>query len=187
MTDERYGPECLAAPWRMEYISGAGKPTGACIFCEKPGEAHDRENGIIFRGAYAYVILNAYPYNNGHLMIVPYQHTHELAALPAETYGEIMELAALAIEALRKVMCPDGFNLGMNLGHVAGAGIAEHLHLHVVPRWEGDTNFMLVVSNTRVLPEALEKTWEKLAAAFQDVLAGAKAREEECEIHQQPE
>lgn len=185
--DAQHGPECLYAPWRMEYIVNAGKPTGGCIFCDKPKEARDCENGIIHRGPRTFVILNAYPYNNGHLMVVPYQHTNELGALPGETLEEMLRMSALAIEALRTVMCPDGFNLGVNLGHVAGAGIAEHLHLHVVPRWEGDTNFMLVLSNTRVLPESLEQTGEKLAAAFRDVLAGAKAREEECAIHQQPE
>jgi ATP adenylyltransferase len=170
----------------MEYIANAGKP-GGCIFCDKPQEDRDRENGIIHRGEYNFIILNAYPYNNGHLMVVPYLHTHELADLPPATHQEMLHLAALAIEALRKVMCPDGFNLGVNLGRVAGAGIAEHLHLHVVPRWDGDTNFMLVVSNTRVLPEALDTTWGKLTAAFQAVLAGEKAREDECDLQQRPE
>jgi ATP adenylyltransferase len=187
MMDDNCGPECLYAPWRMEYIAGTGKPGGGCIFCDKPAEDRDRENGIIYRGVHTFVILNAYPYNNGHLMVVPYQHTNELGALPPETCQEMLHLSAMAIEALRKVMCPDGFNLGMNLGRVAGAGIAEHLHLHVVPRWDGDTNFMLVLSNTRVLPESLDKTWEKLTAAFHAVLAGAKAVEGECEMRERPE
>ncbi|HOF87965.1 MAG TPA: HIT domain-containing protein [Armatimonadota bacterium] len=187
MTDDQHGPECLHAPWRMAYIAGAGKPTGGCIFCDKPKEDRDRENGIIHRGERTFIILNAYPYNNGHLMVVPYRHTHELGELDPATQQEMLAMAALAIEALRKVICPDGFNLGANLGRVAGAGIAVHLHLHVVPRWDGDTNFMLVVSNTRVLPESLEITWEKLTAAVRDIRAGAPVREEDCDLNQWPE
>jgi ATP adenylyltransferase len=180
MMDEQHGHECLPAPWRMEYIANAGKSGGGCIFCTKPEADDDRAHYILYRGRTCFIILNAYPYNNGHLMVVPYLHTSELAALPAATMQEMMELAALAVAALRQVMCPDGFNLGMNLGHVAGAGIAEHLHLHIVPRWEGDTNFMLVVSNTRVLPEALDATWEKLHRALQDVAAGQTMQAPEC-------
>ena len=160
------GPEHLHAPWRMEYISQAGEPAPQCIFCTKSREERDRENYIVCRGKYTFIILNLFPYNNGHLMIVPYQHTAELTELSPETQAEMMWMATLAVTALTQAMRPDGFNLGINLGRAAGAGIAEHLHLHVVPRWVGDTNFMPVFGNTRVLPESLEQTWEKVCAAF---------------------
>ncbi len=170
---EERGPEHLHAPWRMEYILKAGKPHEGCIFCDKPCQSVscDRDNLLIYRGTHNFIILNAFPYNNGHLMVIPYLHTSALTALPGETLNEMMALASQAIRALEQVMHPDGFNLGMNLGHAAGAGIAEHLHLHVVPRWNGDTNFMPVVGNVRVLPEALDITWEKVRAAFEAVLA----------------
>lgn len=163
-------PERLYAPWRMEYIEKAGESKCECIFCEKPRQDCDPVNYIIYRGAHNFIILNAFPYNNGHLMVIPYHHTAEFTALTPETLHEMMHLAGLAIEALRRAMCPDGFNLGMNLGRPAGAGIAEHLHLHIVPRWTGDTNFMPVIGQIRVLPESLERTWEKVRAAFNTVL-----------------
>lgn len=169
--DEQHGIEYLSAPWRMEYIEKSGKPTGGCIFCEKPCQECDQENCIIHRGEHCFIILNVFPYNSGHLMVIPYQHTSDLRDLPPQTQLELMQLASVAMTALKRVMSPDGFNLGMNLGHAAGAGIAEHLHLHVVPRWVGDTNFMTTVGNTRVLPEALDRTWNKVRAAFTAVLA----------------
>lgn len=168
--DKPTGPERLHAPWRMEYIEQAGEPVCECIFCEKPQQECDQENLIIHRGEQNFVILNAFPYNNGHLMIIPYHHTADFTELSPETLGETMRLARLAIAALKRAMKPDGFNMGMNIGRTAGAGIAEHLHLHIVPRWNGDTNFMPVVANTRVLPESLERTWAKVHAAFNDVL-----------------
>lgn len=171
MTNNEHGPEHLHAPWRMEYIKKTGKPMDGCIFCEKPCQNVDNENCLIYRGEHCFIILNAFPYNSGHLMVIPYQHASDLAELPPEALLEMMQLATLATKALKRVMNPDGFNLGMNLGHAAGAGIAEHLHLHVVPRWVGDTNFMTVVANTRVLPEALECTWEKVRAAFIEIVA----------------
>lgn len=161
------GPEHLHAPWRMEYIEQAEHPRGGCIFCDKPCQDCDRDNYIVHRGDRCFIILNAFPYNSGHLMVIPYQHTSELDNLPPETQLEMMRLTTLAIRALRQVMCPDGFNIGINVGHAAGAGIAEHVHLHVVPRWVGDTNFMTATGNTRVLPESLVRTWEKICAAFQ--------------------
>lgn len=170
MTDAS-GPEQLHAPWRMEYIQQAGQPTGTCIFCDKPREERDRDNYILYRGTHCYLILNAFPYNNGHLMVIPYQHTAELADLSVDIQTEMMQLATLAVAALRRAMLPDGFNLGMNVGRAAGAGIAEHLHLHVVPRWNGDTNFMTVLGNTRVLPESLERTWDKVRGALHAELA----------------
>lgn len=172
MTDE-YGPERLHAPWRMEYILNAGKPAPGCIFCEKPREQHDRSNLIIYRGEHNFVILNAFPYNSGHLMVIPYLHTADFSELSPETLAEMMRLTNFAMAALKRVMCPDGFNMGMNIGRSAGAGIAEHLHLHIVPRWSGDTNFLPVVGNVRVLPESLERTWEKISTAYAEVLHDA--------------
>lgn len=168
--DKPTGPERLHAPWRMEYIEHAGEPVCECIFCEKPQQECDQQNLIIHRGEYNFVILNAFPYNNGHLMVIPYHHTADFTELSAETLHEMMRLAKLAVSALKRTMRPEGFNMGMNIGHPAGAGIAEHLHLHIVPRWNGDTNFMPVIGNTRVLPESLERTWERVHAAFNEVL-----------------
>jgi len=171
--DNGNGPERLHAPWRMAYVTQIGNTNCGCVFCDKPRQNQDAENLIIFRGEHNFIILNAFPYNNGHLMVIPYRHTAELTELPGETLQEMMRLVSLAIAALRRAMSPDGFNLGMNLGRVAGAGIAEHLHMHVVPRWNGDTNFMPVLGNTRVLPESLQCTWAKVHAAFLEILAEA--------------
>jgi ATP adenylyltransferase len=154
----------------MEYIESAGAPSPGCIFCTKPREDDDRANFILHRSQYNFVILNAFPYNNGHLMVIPYQHTASLADLPAASLTEMMQLTDIATRAMMLCMKPDGYNIGMNIGRSAGAGIAEHLHMHVVPRWNGDTNFMPVLGNTRVLPEALDKTWQKLHAAFEETM-----------------
>jgi ATP adenylyltransferase len=172
MEHEQHGLAHLDAPWRMEYIEQAEKAE-ACIFCAKPCEEEtcDNKNYIVHRGEHCFIILNAYPYNSGHLMVIPYQHAADLSALPPETCLEMMRLAAIAMEALKRIMSPDGFNLGMNLGRAGGAGISEHMHLHVVPRWVGDTNFMTTVAQARVLPESLERTWEKVRAAVQEALA----------------
>jgi ATP adenylyltransferase len=167
--DDSHGPERLHAPWRMAYVEKTGKTEPCCVFCMAPSADDDRMHLIVHRGRHCFVILNAFPYNSGHLMVVPYAHTADLAVLPPETLAEMMQLSTTAMAALRAVMRPDGFNLGMNLGRAAGAGIADHLHLHVVPRWVGDTNFMPVLGNTRVLPESLERTWEKITAAFVNV------------------
>jgi ATP adenylyltransferase len=171
--------ERLWAPWRMEYIasprdrdSGGGSgdpaPSGApaCIFCAKPAEHRDRENLIVHRGPTCFVILNAYPYNNGHLMAVPYRHVSRLSELTVDENAELMAHAALMTDVLREVSRPDGYNIGMNLGEAAGAGIADHLHLHVVPRWGGDTNFMPVVGDVKVMPESLDQVHAKLARAL---------------------
>jgi ATP adenylyltransferase len=156
--------ERLWAPWRMAYVEVA-KPQG-CIFCEKPREERDDENLILQRGKTAFVIMNAFPYNNGHLMVAPYRHTAELESLSAEERDELMALAQESLGLLRAAFGPDGFNLGMNLGRIAGAGIADHLHLHVVPRWNGDTNFMPVVADTKVLPDSLQNSYRKLREAL---------------------
>jgi ATP adenylyltransferase len=155
--------ESLWAPWRIDYILGK-KPSG-CIFCDKPREDRDEENLILHRGEYNFIILNAFPYNNGHMMVVPYRHTAALSGWQPHEQQEMMEMADMAVELLRKTMRPDGFNLGINMGLVAGAGVADHIHLHIVPRWNGDTNFMPVLSDTRVISEALRATYGKLREA----------------------
>jgi ATP adenylyltransferase len=147
----------------MGFIMGE-KPK-ECIFCLKPAETRDRENFILYRGRRAFIILNAYPYNNGHLLIVPYDHVASLEDLDAETSAELMALVQRGIRALRALMSPNGFNVGANIGQSAGAGIADHGHIHVVPRWTGDTNFMPVVGSVRMIPELLETTYDKLLAA----------------------
>jgi len=161
--DEMSGFNKLWAPWRMEYIEGIEtEGEGNCIFCEKPCQNEDEKNFIVYRGKTCFVILNIFPYNNGHLMIVPYKHTAEMVHLDAETRLELMDTATIVMEAVKKVMRPDGFNLGINFGRTAGAGITEHLHIHVVPRWNGDTNFMPVIGCTKVISESLKNTYLKI-------------------------
>jgi ATP adenylyltransferase len=151
----------------MEYIQGARDPADAgCLFCDKPKLGDDRAALILARAGSAFAILNAYPYNPGHLMIAPFRHTAELEGLDETELRDIDALLQRGVEALKESSRPDGFNIGMNLGRVAGAGIADHLHWHVVPRWNGDTNFMPVVGETRVLPELLADTWAKLQPLF---------------------
>ncbi len=156
----------LWAPWRIEYIEKE-KEKG-CIFCIKPKQNNDKENLILYRGDYSFVIMNRYPYNSGHLMIVPYKHKKDFELLDDNEIIEINRLIKISIKILKKVMNPDAFNIGINLGKSAGAGIDEHLHYHIVPRWNGDTNFMPVISDTRVVPEALERTYDKLVEHFKN-------------------
>jgi ATP adenylyltransferase len=155
----------LWSPWRYAYVSEADSRQG-CIFCDKPAEQQDRKNFILYRARLNYVLLNLYPYTTGHLMIAPYQHVATLEETPSETLQEMILLAREAERALRAAYRPAGFNLGMNLGECAGAGVAGHIHLHVVPRWPADSNFMTTVGETRVLPETLEDTYEKLIRTF---------------------
>jgi ATP adenylyltransferase len=160
--------EQLWAPWRMEFISAKKKPEG-CIFCVFPaqeGEAFDRENLIVARSPHSFVILNRYPYNNGHLMVVPRRHTPMLDALTPAEWMDLNDLLRGAVDVVREGYSPEGYNIGMNLGHVAGAGIADHLHYHVVPRWGGDTNFMPVLTETKVMVEHLSHSYEKVRALF---------------------
>jgi ATP adenylyltransferase len=168
--------ERLWAPWRLHYITSEDRKecttppahrTG-CIFCDKPaeGEASDATNLIVARGPACFVILNAFPYNNGHLMVLPYRHIAEPCEMTAEESAEMMATACQLTTVLGDVYRPDGYNIGMNVGSAAGAGIAAHLHLHLVPRWNGDTNFMPVVGEVKVLPETLEQTYEKVKAAI---------------------
>lgn len=155
----------LWTPWRYSYITGAEPPQG-CVFCSAAQADDDRENLIVYRGERNFVILNRFPYTNGHVMVVPYDHLGTLERMPDDTLVEMMRLARQSEKHLRAIYRPDGLNLGMNLGRSAGAGIADHVHMHILPRWTGDTNFMTVTGETRVLPEDLPITWEKLTAAF---------------------
>ncbi len=152
----------LWTPWRYRYISKA-LPSDGCIFCAKAAANRDAENYILHRGKLNFVLLNLFPYTNGHLMIAPYQHVATMAETPAATLTEMMQLARHAEINLSAVYRPDGFNVGVNLGVSAGAGVADHIHMHVVPRWTGDANFMSTIGETRVLPEELPATYEKLA------------------------
>jgi ATP adenylyltransferase len=158
----------LWSPWRSKYIaSGVDAQAEGCVFCRMAANPdQDAENFVIHRGEHSFVVLNLYPYITGHLMIVPYLHTSEFDALAKEISDEMMDLAKRSQTALRAVYSPSGFNLGMNLGSAAGAGIADHLHIHLLPRWTGDTNFMTTVGESRVIPEALEVTYEKLCQRF---------------------
>ncbi len=156
----------LWTPWRYQYLA-AGSRTDGCVFCVAGQDAaNDRQHLVIYRAAYNFVILNRFPYTSGHLMIVPYQHASALGDLPEETTVEVMTLARAVERHLKALYRPDGLNMGINLGASAGAGIAGHLHLHALPRWTGDANFMTVIGETRVLPETLDTTWERLSAAF---------------------
>lgn len=150
----------LWAPWRIEYITG-GKKEG-CIFCDKPKEGNDKKNLILYKGETSFIIMNRYPYSNGHLMAVPYRHINNMSELDHKERLELMNLTTKCIEIL-KVMNPDGFNIGMNLGIAGGAGIDDHLHFHIVPRWNGDTNFMPLIADVKVMPEYLEDTYETLS------------------------
>jgi ATP adenylyltransferase len=159
----------LWTPWRMTYIRQAadGGESEGCIFCDLLAEEADEKNHILARGRLTFVILNAFPYNPGHLMVAPFRHIADFEDLTDEELAETMAFTRTAVRALREDSGAHGFNLGMNLGTVAGAGIADHLHLHLVPRWGGDTNFMPVVGQTKVLPELLSETWQRLRPRFE--------------------
>jgi ATP adenylyltransferase len=154
----------LWTPWRYSYVSTADKAEG-CVFCVKQKE-DDRAALIVHRGEHCFIILNAYPYTSGHVMVVPYAHLDSLQNLPREAAIEMMELTQKLEGMLRQLYHPDGINLGMNIGKAAGAGVAGHIHMHVLPRWVADANFMTTVAETRVLPEDLGTTWERVRAAF---------------------
>jgi len=156
--------ERIWAPWRIEYIRMA-KPAG-CIFCDKPRQKDDASHYILYRGENNFVIMNLYPYNPGHLMVAPYRHIDTLLKLTAAERNEHYELVTRAVGVLKRVFNPDGFNIGMNLGKVAGAGIDDHIHTHIVPRWQGDNNFMPVISDMRIVNEALQETYDKLKVNF---------------------
>jgi ATP adenylyltransferase len=152
--------EHLWAPWRIEYLQRA--PDTGCILCQKTSEDNDEANLVLYRGRHNFVILNAFPYNPGHLMVAPYRHIADLQQLSDEEAKELFDIVKRSVELLKEVMRPAGFNIGLNMGKAAGAGIADHLHTHIVPRWDGDTNFMPVLSDTKVMSEALSGTYRKL-------------------------
>ncbi len=156
--------ERLWAPWRLEYIKGP-KPD-ECIFCTKPEAGDDRGSYIVRRGEHCFVMLNAFPYNNGHLMVAPYRHVPSIEELDGDALLELMTLSQQGVAALREAYGPEGFNLGINQGKVAGAGMEHHVHLHIVPRWGADTNFMPVIGDTRVLPQSLEDSYADLTGAW---------------------
>ena len=156
--------ERLWSPWRLAYVTGAGGDAPGCIFChiDQPG----RDELVLVRGRFAYVILNLYPYNNGHLMVVPYRHISNLTATNADEQAELMRLTRHAEMALTEAYAPQGINVGINIGRPAGAGVVDHVHVHLVPRWNGDTNFMTTVGEVRVLPESLRAGYDKLKAVW---------------------
>ena len=155
----------IFTPWRMKYINSEKKENG-CIFCDVIERKDDSVNLIIYRGYKTFVILNRYPYTSGHLMVIPYQHSETLSNLDIETRTEMMELVNKASEVVKEVYKPEGFNIGINMGSAAGAGIADHIHIHVVPRWIGDTNFIPVVGDTRLIPEDLDVTYKRIKAEW---------------------
>ena len=170
--------ERLWAPWRQAYVIGAsGSGNDDCIFCQassarvRLGPDSPRDELILVRGLVSFVILNLYPYNNGHLMVIPRSHTADFARLDPEVLNDLHGLLKLSVEVLQEVYRPEGMNIGMNLGKCAGAGIADHLHYHVVPRWNGDTNFMPVLGLTKVMVEHLDESYSKLRARFDQRLA----------------
>jgi ATP adenylyltransferase len=155
----------LWSPWRMEYIEDENRES-ECVFCQAPSWSDFREHLIVHRGEQAFIILNRYPYTSGHLMVVPFEHKSSLELLDVSTRAEIIELASKFVQVLREAYQPQGFNVGINIGMAAGAGIVDHVHLHIVPRWTGDTNFMSSLAQTRVLPESLEDTYNRILEAW---------------------
>jgi len=160
--------ERLWTPWRLKYVTEASEASSGCIFCDAVARI-ETEPLVVYRGLRTFVILNKFPYNNGHLMVVPHRHAGRLDGLGAEELAELIELAQATERVLESVYHPHGFNMGLNLGKPAGAGVLDHLHFHVVPRWNGDTNFITVVGETRVLPEELPETANRLRRAFEAV------------------
>ncbi len=157
----------LWAPWRMEYILSE-KKNKSCLFCDisKANKTADKKNLILYRGKYCFVLMNRYPYNNGHLMVVPYFHTPTFDGLSDKMLFDLIKTVDKSVAILRKAFRPEGFNIGLNFGKVAGAGMEQHMHIHIVPRWAGDTDSMPIISETRVMPEHLRKTYNKLRRFF---------------------
>jgi len=158
--------EFVWSPWRYDYIASSGKTTTSCVFCIGEDPSQDASRLVLYRGSLNFVILNLFPYTSGHFMVAPIVHTARFDEARSEQLAEMMELAQRGIRALTRLYRPEGFNMGMNLGHCAGAGIREHFHLHVVPRWIGDANFMGITAETRVLPEELSVTYRRMAEVF---------------------
>jgi len=156
----------LWSPWRIKYILSPKSQN--CVLCEKMADNRDRENYILYRSSKGCIMLNLYPYNSGHLMVVPLKHVPSLEQLNQEELLDLMNLTVKGIEALRSALKPEGFNIGINIGKAAGAGIVDHVHIHIVPRWEGDTNFMAVMAETKVIPELLDQTYDRLIGYFRE-------------------
>ena len=158
--------EFVWSPWRYDYIAASGKPTTSCVFCLDDDRSQDASRLVVYRGNLNFVILNLFPYTSGHFMVAPFVHTARFDEAPPAQLTEMMQLAQRGMRALTTLYRPEGFNVGVNLGHCAGAGIREHFHLHVVPRWIGDANFMSITGETRVLPEQLDVTYRRMVEAF---------------------
>lgn len=152
------------APWRMDYILNAGK--GGCFLCEIFAAGADEDNLVLSRGGRCALLMNLYPYNNGHLMVAPFRHVASLEEMDGEELAELMSMASAACAALRAAVNPDGFNVGINIGAAAGAGLKDHIHMHIVPRWRGDTNFMPVVADVKVIPQSLRELWGRIKEAL---------------------
>jgi ATP adenylyltransferase len=152
----------LWAPWRMAYIDAGATKDEGCIFCTKPAEHRDEENLLLYRSERCFVLMNLFPYNNGHLMVAPYVHVPTILELDPPTLTDIMTTTQRCLSALQRAMSPHGFNMGINQGSVAGAGITDHVHFHIVPRWNGDTNFMPVLADTKVMPDYLRNTYRQI-------------------------
>ena len=163
------------APWRMAYVKTARQPV-ACIFCLPRSTRRDAARLVLHRGRHGFVMMNRYPYNSGHLLVAPYAHVKDLERLSAEQALDLLRMTNRSIQVLREMIGPEGFNLGLNLGQVSGAGIEAHVHIHIVPRWNGDTNFMSLLAETRVIPEHLRATYRKLRKTFGKSVPRAAAR-----------
>jgi len=156
----------LWAPWRMQFIEDLRDTARGCVFCELCAAGEDRARLVLARHPHAYIVMNRYPYNSGHLLIVPHRHVSALTALGSEEHGELMKLTGHSVDILMRVLNAEGANCGINMGKAGGAGIVDHVHIHVVPRWCGDTNFMPIISDTRSMPEYLENTYDRLVGEF---------------------
>jgi ATP adenylyltransferase len=159
----------LWSPWRKEYLEQEKHPNDACVFCQAIQGTDDKANLVLHRNEACFIIFNRYPYNNGHLLVVPYRHVGDLEGLTADESANVMHVVRYGVHLLRSAFQPNAVNIGMNLGAAAGAGILDHVHMHIVPRWEGDTSYMTVFSGTRVISEALERTYERLTAAMSEM------------------
>lgn len=154
----------MYAPWRYKYVSNPDSE--GCIFCKAANGEDDRKNGVLFRGDFSFVLMNKYPYNNGHIMVAPYKHTGDFNALSKDEMIEMSSLLGIWQRVIKKAMNTDGFNIGMNLGRIAGAGFEDHLHYHLVPRWSGDTNFMPIIGETKIVPMAIEEAYDLLLKVY---------------------
>ncbi|HNX37939.1 MAG TPA: HIT domain-containing protein [Candidatus Cloacimonadota bacterium] len=158
----------LYSPWRLSYVTSLKEP--GCVLCRHQVPTKDKEHLIVYRGKHCYVMQNLYPYNNGHIMVVPYLHESSLSSLPEEVLHDLMDTLVIAEKVLKRVYSCEGINVGLNLGEAAGAGISEHLHFHMVPRWKGDSNFMSVINGERVIPESFESSYTRLSEGFANLL-----------------